>query len=210
MLFHVVFCLNIGAAQRLIASLNSVLGRVNCDGSHHQIASHQIVTKNQPTLQYLDVWLGAGQRLNFKTHDQYSIAHYRLDDHTQQSWYLIIAITSVGPMPSPPRLRDRLPMLKFFLSSSCFTFRFWAWPVGRSICLYAQNQQSQIAKNPKLKGKDLKNTVKAAKIQNAANFVINFVEGSRLTDINSQPLSLLDEAESRRYCLCSKHLRRPI
>ena len=95
-----------------------------------------------------------------------------------QSWADILLLGIV--------FRHRLPVLKFFMKKELL----WTLPIISTACyvldypFMKRVRAADIKKNPNLKGKDIETTKKAcAKFRSYPTTVINFVEGTRFTEI---------------------------
>lgn len=109
-----------------------------------------------------------------------------LDDRlTTQGWYLVISnhMSWADIFVVSIVLRDRVPMLKFFLKQQLIYVPMMGiacWALDMPFM--RRYSKSEIAKNPKLKGKDIETTRRScAKFRDLPTTVINFIEGSRLT-----------------------------
>ncbi|WP_417344623.1 acyltransferase [Ferrimonas sp.] len=109
-----------------------------------------------------------------------------LDDRlSPQGWYLVLSnhMSWADIFVVSIVLRDKIPMLKFFLKHQLIYIPLMGmacWALDMPFM--RRYSKSQVAKNPKLKGKDIETTRKAcAKFRDIPTSVINFIEGSRLT-----------------------------
>lgn len=103
----------------------------------------------------------------------------------QKGWYLVLAnhLSWTDIVVVTIVLRNQVPMLKFFLKQQLFYVPMMGlacWALDMPFM--RRYTKSQIAKNSKLKGKDIETTQRScAKFKHLPTSVINFVEGSRLT-----------------------------
>ncbi|WP_028107964.1 acyltransferase [Ferrimonas futtsuensis] len=109
-----------------------------------------------------------------------------LDDRlSTRGWYLVLSnhMSWADIFVVSIVLRDKIPMLKFFLKHQLVYIPLMGmacWALDMPFM--RRYSKSQVAKNPKLKGKDIETTRKAcAKFRDTPTSVINFIEGSRLT-----------------------------
>jgi 1-acyl-sn-glycerol-3-phosphate acyltransferase len=108
----------------------------------------------------------------------------------QDSWYLLIANHKSWldiPVLSQFAL-DRIPEPKFFLKEELKWVPFigsGSWALDMPFM--KRYSQAQIAKNPKLKGKDIETTrASCDKFKHSPTTIINFVEGTRFTKAKHQ------------------------
>ncbi|MEI6458870.1 MAG: acyltransferase [Pseudomonadota bacterium] len=113
-----------------------------------------------------------------------------LDGLSRSGWYLVIANhrSWVDIVVLQTVLNRRIPFLKFFIKDSLkwvpvLGLAWWALDMP----FMKRYSQAQLARNPQLRGTDLKATQRAcAKFQDHPTSVINFVEGTRFTPEKQQ------------------------
>lgn len=105
---------------------------------------------------------------------------------SSQKWYLLVSnhrswfdILLIGGI-----FHQKIPFIKFFMKKQLL----WTLPIAGVACYFlgypfmSRHTQSQIKKNPKLKGKDLETTRKAClTLKKRPSAVLNFVEGTRFS-----------------------------
>ncbi len=123
--------------------------------------------------------------LGITTQTQWRIRGLEQAKLDRQGWYLVLAnhLSWADIFVVTAVLHNRVPMLKFFLKQQLIYI-----PVMGLACwaldmpFMRRYSKSQLAKNPKLKGRDIAATRRSCeKFKHLPTCVINFVEGSRLT-----------------------------